>query len=474
MMHMSQPARGLPRDLSIVRIKLGPDRAAPQPDPLGRDRVGFRDGLAVAELWERGRGVWKARLTTVAEADLAVLVAQDVVQLVATVDGVTFHDDRVAITGRPLPGHPLIGSADPIPNRSQNPIAYGAVTTLPPEAAAVEELPGYDELLGRAVEVLTAAVRYERPTLRQNDDGKWEPDPDRTERGDWAEFVTLALAGAAANAGGIEAALAGRSGSWEAYGVRQLLESTVGDDEGMLWRHRTEPVRLTVYADELLTDADYDAVRAYEDAATELQRRYEVAERADPEPDYERYCWCYDRTEAGDFVARDPAAPAWSWDAWRAQPKRVENDDYSALIEEAVRSGQQFAPTTFYVFKSQEDAEELWRLEDERDGRMQPFAQLEDQLETLRSEELRSYGQALKSRIEYLAQEVPCLAVPVQVDVDVTTFRSSSDRDIDEAYSLEGRLLSQAMQDTPTPSELPGSPLDRLLASQPDHVSNNR
>ena len=471
---MSQPAPGLPRELSIVRIKLGPDRPAPQPDPLSRDRIGFRDGLDAAELWERGRGVWKTRLTTVAEADLAVLVAQDVVQMVGTIDGVTFHDDRVAITGRPLPQHPLIGSADPIPNRSQNPIAYGTVTTLPPEAVAVDERPGHRELLGRAVEVLTAAVRWERPTVRQNDQGKWEPDPDRTDRSDWAEFVSLALAGAAANAGGIEAALAGRPGSWEADGVRQLLQSTVDDDEAHLWEHRTEPLQLTLYVDELLTDVDYDLVRAHEDAATELQRRYEAAERADPEPDYERYCWSYDRTEAGDFVARDPAAPAWSWQAWRAQPKRVENDDYSAMIEEAVRSGQQFAPTSFSIAKSQEDAEDLWRLEDERDARLQPIAELENRLETLRLEELRSYGQALKSRIEDLAREVPGLAVPVQVDVDVETFRSGSDRDIDEAGSLEDRLLSQALQDTPTPSSLPGSPLDRLLASQPGQLSDNR
>lgn len=46
--------------LRAVRIKLGPDQPAPQPDPLGRDRIGYLQGLDPFELWERGRGVWKA------------------------------------------------------------------------------------------------------------------------------------------------------------------------------------------------------------------------------------------------------------------------------------------------------------------------------------------------------------------------------------------------------------------------------
>jgi hypothetical protein len=50
--------------------------------------------------------VWKAKLATVAEAELLVVVADGRVQLVGTVDGVAFHGDRVAITGRPLLGPP--------------------------------------------------------------------------------------------------------------------------------------------------------------------------------------------------------------------------------------------------------------------------------------------------------------------------------------------------------------------------------
>lgn len=37
---------------------------------------------------------------------------------------------------------------------------------------------------------------------------------------DWAEFVTLAVAGAVANVGSVEKALQGRPGSWEADSER--------------------------------------------------------------------------------------------------------------------------------------------------------------------------------------------------------------------------------------------------------------
>ncbi|MCA0252614.1 MAG: hypothetical protein LCH76_10070 [Actinobacteria bacterium] len=455
---------GMSAPVQIVRIKLGDDRPAPQPDPLGRDRVGYVDGLTTSELWERGRGVWKARLATVAEADLAVLVARGTVQLVGTIDGVTFHGDRVAIEGRPLPQHPLTGQPDPLPNRSQNPIAYGTVTTVPTESLPDDtSQASYADLLTDAVDALTAAARWRRPTLRKNAQDKWEPDPDHTEPGDWAEFVTLSLAGTAANVGGIEAALAGRPGSWEAEGVRQLLHSTVGVDEEQLWQHRTEPLEMTIYVDELLVDVDYDLVRAYEEAYEEVRRRYEAAEQADPEPDYDRYLWTYDRTETGDFVARAADAPAWSWDAWRSQPARPGERDFRHAIEDSLRAGAgSYSATAATIAKGQNAAEELWRLEDAREERLNA-ADLEVELEQLRLRELRAYGEALKARIEDLAADLPGLQVPIHITVDVTTFRSGSTRSTLE--TVEDRLLNLALESTPTPSALPGTPLDRLLRS---------
>jgi hypothetical protein len=122
----------------------------------------------------------------------------------------------------------------------------------------------YDRLLGKAVAALTAAARL--TTTQSHPDGPTTEIP-----ADWAEFVTLALAGAAANIGGIETILAGRPGSWEAGGVRQLLEATVGCDAEGLWRHRTEPLHVTVYAREAFEDAGMEA--SYEAAETELDRR---------------------------------------------------------------------------------------------------------------------------------------------------------------------------------------------------------
>lgn len=201
-----------------MRIRLGVERRAPQPDPLGRPLIGYSNGLTVDELWARGRGVWKAKHASVAAAALVVLVHDDVVRLVGTIDGVTFHEDRVAIEGRPLPMHPLIGRPDPVPNGSSNPIAYGAINTVLP---AVTPARSGQVVLQEAVAVLTEAARLRRTVLRpvEGRPGRWENDPQRTEPTDWAELVTLALAGAAANVGGIDTALEGRSGSWEAAGV---------------------------------------------------------------------------------------------------------------------------------------------------------------------------------------------------------------------------------------------------------------
>jgi hypothetical protein len=112
---------------------------------------------------------------------------------------------------------------------------------------------------------------------------------------DFAEFVTLAVAGAAANIGGIEQALAGRPGSWEAHYVREMLTSTVGCDEQYLHEHRTQPLVVRVHVDDILHDLGWWAL--YEEAHDELNRR----ERA--------ICARHDRDEPiEDYDADDQAA----------------------------------------------------------------------------------------------------------------------------------------------------------------------
>ena len=88
---------------------------------------------------------------------------------------------------------------------------------------------------------------------------------------DFAEFVALVLAAAAANVGGIEELLAGRPGSWEAEHVRTLLTSTVGWDEEYLWAHRTEPLVVEVHVDHLLTELGIAGL--YAESADELDRQ---------------------------------------------------------------------------------------------------------------------------------------------------------------------------------------------------------
>jgi hypothetical protein len=130
-------------------------------------------------------------------------------------------------------------------------------------------------LLHDAVTVLTAAARLTWTEHQQDGTGATRPC-------DWAEFVSLALTGVAANIGSIDSVLAGRSGSWEADAVRTLLTATVGHDEQHLLRHRTEPVVVNINVDDMMVDLG--AWQAYDDASDALQSRYDALGLADVRP----------------------------------------------------------------------------------------------------------------------------------------------------------------------------------------------
>jgi hypothetical protein len=218
-----------------------------------------------------------------------------------------------AVEGRVLPGHPLVGQPDPLANQSRNPITFDTVRTLAPVPGAPR--PAAD-VLADAIKVMSEAARLRRPRARRTAAGGWEPDPERTEQADWAEFVTHALAGAAANMGGIELALAGRRGSWETDGVRQLLHSTVGVDEQHLWAHRTEPLTMTLYVDELLADR-CDINLQYDKPTDELERRAEQAFAAAATLRHRGLRVAIRPQRRRRLGTAQPAAPAWSWDSWR-------------------------------------------------------------------------------------------------------------------------------------------------------------
>lgn len=326
-----------------------------------------------------------------------------------------------------------------------------------PQPVMDEWRAAYQQKLAEAIAVLTDAARLEWPQIQLTDDGDWiDSLMGEREQADWAEFVTLALAGAAANYGGVDAILAGRSGSWEAAGVRQLLHSTVAPDEERLWEHRTEPLDITVYVEELLLDRT-DALTEYDDAAQEIARRYRQAEDQEPAIDESQYLWIYDRDATGQWTPRDPDAPAWTLGAWRAD---LQAEGISADIAAELEQGLLESATSIYLAKSPEQRAELWALEEAREERL--GGDLEERLEQQRLAEWTAYGEALKTRIEAAAAAIPGLTVPITVSIDVTTMRPPTQPGDN---SLAERLIDDAAQDTPTPVDLPGTPLQRLEQS---------
>jgi transcriptional regulator with XRE-family HTH domain len=161
----------------------------------------------------------------------------------------------------------------------------------------------YGEVLHDAISVLTEASRLTNQPMRQSSSGQWEADPDPRAalQIDWGAFVTEALAGAAANVGSIEQILAGRPGSWEADMVRQALRASAFDSKDLL-RHRTEPVVVDLWVEEVLATTADTTEEDYEAAGTELHNRYAAVPEPDDLP-----------TEPGPFSVDDPRIAAISW-----------------------------------------------------------------------------------------------------------------------------------------------------------------
>ena len=145
-------------------------------------------------------------------------------------------------------------------------MAPGGRSAAPERWSESDHATAYDQLLRGAITALTAAARLTRTE-------RWPDGTGSNRPCDWAEFVALALAGAAANVGGIETVLAGRPGSWEADAVRRLLTATVGHDEQQLLTHRTDSVVVSINVDDMMVDLG--AWQAYDDACDALQRRYD-------------------------------------------------------------------------------------------------------------------------------------------------------------------------------------------------------
>ncbi len=231
-------------------------------------------------------------------------------------------------------------------------------------------------------ESLTALVGLLTKSARQIRTSRVAACLEEDQLADFAEFVSLGVAGAAANVGGIDRLLAGRPGSWEAGYVRDLLVSTVGWDEEYLWEHRTEPLVIHVAVDAILTELGIAGL--FDESDAEITGREDavgvVYDVLDPN---------------GTWNCSDPTAPPLT-------------DEAIAALEGWVRPG-------YHVHReptAKQDAE-LDRLQI-----------LRDQVEALREAEWAAYGQAFQASVlaELDREPVQGLRVPVEIRVDARTW----------------------------------------------------
>jgi hypothetical protein len=277
------------------------------------------------------------------------------------------------------------------------------------EARAADRDAG--EVLADAIRVLTEAACLQRPVMQQGANGGWEPHPTQTEPADWAEFITLAVAGAAANVGSIEKALEGRPGSWEADAVRSMLLSTVGEDPAELLRHRTEPIRVVLRPAEILSDLGYAAL--YDES-----RQIILAEQ-------DRHLWRYRLGGDQTWSPIDPGAPAYA-------------DAFDVSVSPALDlAGTLLAGTVVTVPRSAADEAACDALADQE-------AALEDmQYE----DDPRAYGEALTATVLAEAGRMyPGITVEVTIDTDERIWAD------DSLYPApEDQLIATAVDQTPLP-----------------------
>ncbi len=278
-------------------------------------------------------------------------------------------------------------------------------------------------------------------------------------RRDFGEIALQVLAGAAANLGGVENLLAGRPGSWEADIIRNAVNAIAPGD--VLPRYRTEPLRITLYVDQILAEHTL-AHDQYDKAEVAIDDEYETANAALPQVDERPYVWVYEPSDGGDPVPTTPETPAWSWDAWRAGATALGLDEQNIATLEADIRGERSnrLATSVYVPKSPDLAAEFVRLLDEREAALAPYA-LQDALTALQEREWTEYGEALRNQIEDEAERVG-LDVPVEVTID-TTGRPDIRPALDE---LAQSLVENAIAVVSSPADLPGTPLTRLRAER--------
>ncbi|MFN6554700.1 helix-turn-helix domain-containing protein [Mycolicibacterium septicum] len=327
----------------------------------------------------------------------------------------------------------------------------------------------YHSVLYDAITALTEAARLTTSRTRRTPSGGWEPDPDAPpEPIDWAAFATQALAGAAANIGSISKILSGRPGSWEADKIGETLLSTVGDDitdPATLLAHRTEPVTVTLWVESILRDFDYAYDDAYEAAALSLD---EQAGQLEQPP----------TRKPGPFRTDDPRLTAFSW---------IDVDDQGWLQMHFTQGPAELSETeTALLNELQAEAIQHWDSlppapgEAEYDAQIAAFNQLEQDLLRQRDRELADYAQHLTDAITAGLSALK-LAVPVTVTVtrapeDATSYDSLDPGAPPDPHGWTtpiDHVVLTAIEETPLPSRLPGTPLSRLQSTEPSSTQPN-
>ncbi|CPT78976.1 Helix-turn-helix protein [Mycobacteroides abscessus] len=308
----------------------------------------------------------------------------------------------------------------------------------------------YNEVLADAIAVLTEATRLTNQLSRRNDTGQWETDPDPSASVpiDWAEFVTLAVAGAAANVGSAEEALAGRPGSWEADRVRQMLQATAFDDKDLL-RHRTEPVAIDLWVESILIYLNDSSDDDYSDAITEVDSRTnQVPLPTDLPP--------------GPFSPDDPRIASVKW-------INVDDNGYLA-IDYRGWTGDPTDEALLTELAAEANRRDLTSGEIAYEQAMQDISAMIDALEEQQRREYAEYAGRLTEAIEVQLAALE-LAVPVKITINRAP-REAVSGDLDKhappqdpRTPIEG-AIEKALTTTPTPASLPGTPLDRLTWAQ--------
>lgn len=173
----------------------------------------------------------------------------------------------------------------------------------------------YERLWNQTVDALTAAVRLDHPEHGQ---------------ADFADFLSSALRATVANVGSIDTALAGRSGSWEADKIAELLRDGAGNERADLVQFRTERVIVPLNVEELVENTyqdlpDRNDLPSYCDTVLRIGDDDDQREAA-----YRRYADSY-RAYAERFAAAVLTA-AWDIPGLRSEQVSVQveaDPDYS-------------------------------------------------------------------------------------------------------------------------------------------------